>query len=361
MSGEQVFALDIPSKSSPAFRRRAVSGSYRTPQSSTRPPRPVLTDRTILVPRPTQGISVLDLRDLRQTHLIPYDAKNVDNYPGNLAVADGIVVSLGNPNISWFFDTEAMVESARRALLENPKDSLAKDRLADCLRLRGMNQIEAKDYGAALESLREAEELFASLGPREAIVAKLALAMAEAHAARGEAKEAIAQLRRAFDLARDPDTRLRAGINLERELPRSAAADRAKLLEAIDKEFGRVRIGSEIGEIPVGLYLCIRRAETALPAVDGAADGHPNDPAAAVAAWQEILVRFPDELLGPGNPTLASAYARTRIADAIRRFGRGCYAAAEQSAARQLALLGADPSPTIWARSSRPIPTARRR
>lgn len=356
--GEQVYAIDVPSVQSPVFRKRDASSASRYLLTGARPARPALTDKSILIPVAERGIAVLDRNDLRLVHTIPYDVKGIASYAGNLAVSDGIVVSVANPRVAWFFDTDALVETARRAVDENPEDVQLRDRLAEALRLRGANHFADRNFDEAVDSYREAERVLQTAGNRGAAAAKIHLALAEALAARGDVKDSIHAFRRAFEGAGDGDTRLKAAVGLERALPRDAAAERAKILALLEREYGAERIQDEgaYGDVLVGLYTCLRRAdaEHVLDTGDGT---RPGDPAAAVAAWQEILQRYPDETFG-ATRAQAAPFARARIAEALRRFGRECYRTVEEAAARQLEALGPNPSPSDLTQLIRTYPNS---
>ncbi|HKE01378.1 MAG TPA: PQQ-binding-like beta-propeller repeat protein [Planctomycetota bacterium] len=347
VAGSAVAAYAIPGVASGRFVLRARSPEYLrdSPDARRDWPRPTLTANHVLVPLRDE-IAVLGRLDLQKVRSIPY-AKSSGDQRGNLASADGVLVSVAHPYVSGFFDVEAMVVSARSALVVQPRDPAVRMRLAQALRRRAEVRARAprEDLVASVQDLADAERVLADVDRSEEMRAQIAHARGLGLARRGDAVEAAAAFRRAFDLAREPRTRLEAGLELEKRLA-ADGPERTALVGTLEREFGSQRI--DLGDwrnVPVSLYLTARRAELALPA----------DPVGAVAAWQQVLARFPDERLGRLS---AAAHARQRIAELIATHGRRVYATVEAEAAARLAAIGPDSPPEELARIPRLYPNS---
>jgi len=340
LSGRGVVALELPTGTGKPIRFRAASPSstwLRTNEE--RLPRAAITKNAVLFPS-EDGIAVLDRADLRLREMIPYRSGTPgggDSFAGHIIASEGVLLTVSNPNVSAYFDANEVVASARRAAEASPTDTALRERFVRSLLGRGKVRARNKDYAAALEDYREADLTLAKLGGLEDLRASIQLALANAHDARGEAREALDAFRRAFEGARDGQLRRDAGLALERRLPAAAVDERGKVMVRLEREFGDAIVESkEYGRIPLSLYLCLRKAE-ALEAADAAA---------AVIAWQEAILRFADQWMsGGGKGTTTAEYARGRIAELIQLRGRNVYASVEAEARKRLEELGADPNP----------------
>ncbi|MFN0206094.1 MAG: PQQ-binding-like beta-propeller repeat protein [Planctomycetota bacterium] len=337
VAGQGIVAIEVPTLDSPQFHTRAIwpgelSGGMPTLH------RPALTETTILVPFPSanqeKGIVVLDRRDLKQLHTIPYEAdETVRSNPGDVAVGDGVVITVNNPHVVGYSNLEILVDLARRAADANPKDASLAERLGRCLRLRGEQRFKNKDYGSALADFAEAERFILKQPNSEQPAAELNLLAGNAHENRGEMQSALDKYRRAFSLAKNVVTRTESGIALERSLGADALQEKLQLLKTLEKDVGVLRGNTkEYGNIPFALYVCLRRAELS------------NQPEEAVAAWSDAIKNFGTEYLEKPKTEVRS-FARARIAGAIAKYGPECYAEIEKQAQARLASLGKPASP----------------
>lgn len=350
LSGNVVVALDAPSLDSPVFRTRATFPSEMNAgmRGGDSAPRPALTDKSVLVPQASGEIIVLDNIELKRTQQISYVTdKKLRDYPGNITTGNGVVVVVRNPHIIGHSNLQTLVENSRRALAAKPEDAMLKERLGRCLRMRGDMEAKKRNFGAAIQDLTEAESILSQIPGTTDLITTILLALGSAHEGRGETVEAAKAYKRAFDQARDEILRIEAGIALELQLPRSAAAERLKLLKSLETGASAARgYTSTYGEIPYALYFILRRAEILAP-VDGNGAFINKDPAAAalaVAAWQEALRTFPAEFLTKQKMT-AAQFAETRIAAAIAEFGADCYQTVETEARAHYASLSPKAGP----------------
>jgi hypothetical protein len=154
--------------------------------------------------------------------------------------------------------------------------------------------------------------------------------MSLAHAevlARRDPNAATALLRRARDGARAPSDWLRVQERILVLLTGDTAAYLAELDAMVAAHGNATHSFADAGEMPVAAYALWQRARRAAPA-------------AAVAACQELIERFP-------SVTFAGAHARefaiARQRELIAEHGEGVYRAIEARAAEDLAAAGREP------------------
>ncbi len=351
LAGGCVVALDLPRVPGAPATLQAVSPrttwvQWRAGSNEPCPPRPALTESSVLVPQ-ENAIQVLDRENLSLAAEIPYQPgipvqrTRLDRYYGNLVTSNGVILSLANPRLWAFFDADAIVSSARRNVAASPHDRPVVEKLARALQMRGQVRIRDREILQGLEDFREAEQVLQAMPGTEDLRARIALEAGGALEIRGNADQAAEAFARAFENARDAQVRRDAGLALERILPAAEKKERARVMEQLEREFGTVRIDTsalrrEWGQVPLSLYLCLRRAEVAEDA---------RDPVAAVAAWQESIQRFRGQWLGSGAPSPLEGYAQARIAELIRTHGRTVYAVIEQEARKRLTEAGEDATP----------------
>lgn len=350
LTGENVVAVEIPTVESPTFRTRGVwmsdiASLGRRPDLL---PRPVLTKTSILLPMPETEVVVLDRRELARIHSIPYTSDNaLRSFPGHVGVGDGVVVIASNPFILGHSNLRTLVDSARNAVSADPTNRENQEKLGRALRLRAATHLKDREFTLAIQDLIEAERIINKFSGDTVLVTELNLALGEALEGSGDRPTAAIRYQRAFETARDQETRLSAGIAVERLLPVNAREKRLELLKALGANAGTLRGNMpEYGNIPYALYFCLRRADVALPR-DAAGDftKEPgSNPQIAVLAWQEAREAFPRQTIDKLNINVAD-FTRSRIADAIRAFGRECYAVIEVAARRRFEGLGADATP----------------
>jgi outer membrane protein assembly factor BamB/tetratricopeptide (TPR) repeat protein len=343
VSGQGIVSIEVPTLDSPQFRTRDVwpatlGRSFSRPDDMLRP---AMTETTILFPQRTREIVVLDRRDLKQIHTIPYEAdESVRSHPGDVAVGDGVVITISNPHVVGYSNLEILVDLARKAVAANPKDPALVERLGRCLKLRGEQRYKNKDFGAAISDFAEAEQWIAKQRNADPLLAELYFLSASAHESRGEGAAALEKFRKAFDMAKNMVTRAEAGVALERHLPSSSLEEKLNILKQIERESGALRGNTrDYGNIPYGLYTRLRRAELLTPS-----EGGRGSAAQAVAALQDALRNYASEVLEKLKSDVRSM-VRARIASLVSTYGPDCYASIEKEAAATLQSLGAKASP----------------
>lgn len=341
LAGEIVVAYDAPTLDAPNFRQRAVWPSEVTEGVSRSLARPALTETTILVPT-LDEIVVLNLRDLKRLHSVPFAADDVTRkYSGNVSIGGGIVVITSNPHVIGHSNLQILVENARRAVAGNPKDRSLQERLARCLRLRGEMYCKNKDYGSAIQDLLEAESIFITIPGADELLTSTLLLCGAAYEGRGETASAAATYQRAYETTRDESLRLQAGVAWERRMPRNAVKERLKLLKSLEAGAGASRVETDdFGNISYALYLNIRRAELLAPRDSAGQLLKIDADSASLAAstLQEILIKFSAEEL-PKLKITAGRMAEDRIRELIAVAGRECYQSIETQARRRMEML----------------------
>ncbi|MBI4879506.1 MAG: PQQ-binding-like beta-propeller repeat protein [Planctomycetes bacterium] len=241
---------------------------------------------------------------------------------GNLVVCPDFQVTIGQEALSVFFDAERLAAETRRRVVEGSPS------LEDLI-LLGELEYLLGDCGAAVAVLDQAlarpdidedggrrvrDGLFRAhrrLADEMAAAGDLAATLRHRteearHAADARAFLATAELLLAlYDQAHDLDGYL---ATLDWIDERCADAEYAF---AVQKRPAPLR---------AGVFTLEQRAAVAL------ARGRPED---AVAAWQEMILRYRNE---PFQKTSAGSHAQERIAEAIAAHGREVYAAFEERA-----------------------------
>ncbi len=239
-----------------------------------------------------------------------------DLQPGNLLFVDGIIVSLRQRSLAVLLDSAALEERVGARVAASPDDPAAILRLAKLRRALTGAKATAKD-SANLRALLE-----------RGVAACTARGLPPTHPTRQALQRTL------FDQAHDD-----ANAALERNDPKAgellvaarAAAPDAKLFVAVqakvleraagDPERSRVELDRLLAEapdatmpangLPVRVHVAWQRA--LLPT---------SDPAAAVAAWQDLLENHGDQILPPGR---AAAIAEAAIARLVAEHGEGIY------------------------------------
>lgn len=255
---------------------------------------------------------------------------------GNLLLVDGIVVSLRQRSLDVLFDAAAMQQAAEARLGSNPEDPAAYLRLATLrtalLGARADAETERAITALYRRGLQAAQRqgLPTSHPVRRALqgeLFRLALAAAQ-RAMQSDPEQAIPLLAAARDAAPDTAAALRA-----QTLLLGLVDDRPTLLRAELQRLEQLAGDAtwsfpDAGSVPVGAYVTWRLAR--LP---------DQPPAAAVAAWQTLLERFPSVTLAQ-RP--AHELAQQAIAQLIEQHGPAVYADSNARAERLLQQAGND-------------------
>jgi outer membrane protein assembly factor BamB len=293
------------------------------------PARPAVTADHVWIPRPDQ-ILVID----RAGNLLGEAPITIPRYqPGNLLLCGGIVVSLRQRAFEVLFDGDALLARVQQSLTADPDDPAAILRLAS-LRQALLGAANLEQATAVLDLYRrglqacDRRALPAQHPVRLALQGELfqrslAAAQALADAAAPDARAAFAAAR---DLA--PDTE--RWIEVQAQVLALCADDRtarAAELQRLLERGGDARF--PLGEgIPVPVYVLWQRAVLA------------DQPATAVALWQQLLEQHGEQPLASDT---AAAAAIAAIARLIERHGPDCYAATAARADAALTAAGEQP------------------
>lgn len=288
-------------------------------------PRGLLCEDAVLVPM-DNGLLTIDRRSgTLRSSLSP--AWRSSEGQGNLAVSDGLLVSLRGHLLTGFLDLGALELRAREILADTPDQPEARVELARLLDRRGLRARENGEVQLALRRYQEAAALLERLEPVDrARVAPVEVGLLRHWAAlledEGRAGEARQRLELARELAPTPNLRLVVLLDLEQSLRYDRADAWLALLEDLENSCGDLILdGSALSQeaswtewlsqernlvaddVPVRLWVRVRRA---------LGFERQNEVAAAVAAWHAILAEYGKFPVSPGLTAGDRAEARLR-------------------------------------------------
>lgn len=293
-------------------------------------PRGALTEDSIYYSSPA-GLRVFDRQgDTREDKLASHGGL------GNLLLVDGMLVSVRDGSLEFYYDRDQLVRAAEERVRRNSHDVTALLRLASLVR-------GGQDQPATGPSAERAEKLFqrgldaarrAGLGPTSPTYRRLAgelfrLSVARAIQVRAHRPDVAIGLMRK---ARDGALRASDWLLAQRSILEWVQDDRTVYLAEL--ELMAQRHGSQVDRfpgqqpMPVMAYVLW---QTAL---------HTADATDAVRRCQELMERFPDVEL---DKRPARELARDRQRELIRQHGREVYAPIESQAEATLELAGEDP------------------
>jgi outer membrane protein assembly factor BamB len=248
--------------------------------------------------------------------------------PGNLLLADGLLVSLRGGPVEIYFSQEGLLAHAEGMVRRNADDPSALLALATLLRVGAGQDLLGAKAELAEKRFRQGLDLVRREGiaPSAPIHQKLARGLFELELARArwlsarQPREALARLRQARDQAPDPASWLEAQdyvLDLVQEDREQYLAELARMAA----EHGdRTHDFPGIGRIPVQVFALWQQ-------------GRHAPPARAMRACQELLERWADVPLGAGT---AGGFALDRQRELLAEHGAEVYAAIENAAADEL-------------------------
>lgn len=254
---------------------------------------------------------------------------------GNLLLYDDFQITVSPERMTVFFDVDALVAQAR-SRVEGAEPSLEDlILLGDLENLRGQHMASITVYELAFEhpdvGREDRRRIHDGLHRSHRVLARLA---EEA----GDREGRLRHLREEARHATDPQDFLATAERLlllhDQEQDFNAYIATLDWIDErfpeVDFPFAQHRFG---GAVRAGLFTLERRSMVAM------ARGRPAD---AVAAWQQMIERYPDL---PFERRTAGLYAQDRIGQAIETYGEKVYARFEQTAHQlhEAALAARDP------------------
>jgi outer membrane protein assembly factor BamB len=256
--------------------------------------------------------------------------------PGNLLFVDGIVVSLRHGALDVLADFEAVQARIEARLQKTPDDPAAILRLAALRRALLPEGASAEALEAVTALYRAGVKACIDRGlhkqhpVRQALQKELydqAMDAAGSALERGD-RRALELLAEARETAPDQRAWLRVQVLLLEQFAADPNRRRAEL-DVLEREAAGASLTLRDGtQLPVAAFLVWQRALLA----DAA-------PPTAVAGWQELIERFPDEVIGGQR---AAALAEAAIASRIAQHGASVYAAVAARAEAALAAAADD-------------------
>lgn len=241
--------------------------------------------------------------------------------PGNLLLYRDFQVVTSAEQITVYYDFERLVRRVRERLAAGEASPGDRIDLGELFALRGR----------AKEAITELEAVLADPAATASELRRAATRLSDVHGslaqeaeAAGDLETAILERRAQMKHAADDASFLRAAESMLATFDKAAPERADEVLQQIEERcpnalYAFVEYGAR-GEVPAGVFALDRRARMALDR---------KDVAAAVAALQGIIDRFPDaDFLG----RRAADAAALRIADLIARNGRDVYAAFDREA-----------------------------
>lgn len=316
-------------------------------------PRALLCDDALLIPM-DNGLLTIDRRTgTLRSSLSP--AWRSSEGQGNLAVSDGLLVSLRGHLLTGFLDLGALELRAREILADNSDLPEARIELARLLDRRGLRARENGEIQLALRRYQEAGALLESLEPVDrARVATVEVGLLRHWSALLEDEGLTADARERLELARalapTPDLQLAVLLDLERSLRYDRADLWLALLDDLERTCGDLILDGEdlteeaswtewlsserhmvADDVPVRLWVEVRRA---------LGYERQNDVAGAVAAWHAVLAEYGDFPVSSG--LTAGERAEARLGDWIALHGETWLAPFEKLATAELAAVDAE-------------------
>lgn len=248
-------------------------------------------------------------------------------HPGNLLLADGLLVSLRGGPIDIYYSPDGLLSHAEAMVRRNRDDPSALLALATLLRVSAQDDLLGPRADQAEKRYLQGLELLAREGiSRSApIHRKLARGLFELELARARwlaerrPREALVRLQQARDRAPDPESWLQAQ-DYVLDLVQDRDAYLAELARMVREHGDREHEYPGLGRLPVQVFALWQQAQRAAP---------PQ----AIAAAQELLDRFGDVPLG-ARP--AGSYALQRQRELIAEHGAAVYAPIEARATAAL-------------------------
>jgi outer membrane protein assembly factor BamB len=315
-------------------------------------PRGLLCEDAVLIPM-DDGLLTIDRRSgsLRSS---TSPAWRSSEGQGNLAVSDGLLVSLRGNLLTGYLDLGALESRSREILAQDPGQSEARIELARLLDRRGLRARENGEIQLALRRYEEAADLLVGLEPLDrARVAAIEVGLLRHWAAlledEGLSFEARERLELARTLAPSADMRLAVLLDLERSLRYDRADRWLALLDDLERTCGDLILeGGDLSEqaswtewlspernvvaadVPVRLWVQVRRA---------LGFERQAEVAGAVEAWHGILADYGNFPVSLG--ITAGARAEARLRAWIDQHGEAWLEPFEQRALDQLESLDA--------------------
>lgn len=244
--------------------------------------------------------------------------------PGNLVVADDVLLLAGRETLSAFYDWDRIAAQIERQRRERPDDPELMLEAGD-LYLRGGEMGRARAAFAAAEAIASKVGGPAVAAARRGIVATW-LHEGRQHQEVGATEAARAAYEQAAALADDASDRIEARVRLVHLLPRDDLAWEVNLEQLVAQD-GDLDAWVESGRPPVPI-----RAWGNLQLAEAALDR--GDVARAIDLWQEVIARDPTaDVFG----LVAGRAAEQRIEERIALDGRSVYAPHEAEAQRRFA------------------------
>ena len=337
-SGLGVVAVQARPKSSsgqPAVRRVRSAESLGLPSDTMISPRTIprgaISEELIYYTSPA-GLRVFDQKG---DAAVPKLAAGSEAL-GNLLLVDGILVSLRDSQLDFYYDRERLIRAARERVRLDRDDIGALLRLASLVRGGAAGDTSSAASEQTEKLLREGLQVAARTGisQRAPIYRRIAgelfrLGEQRARDLRAEQPRAALELmRRTRDEALQPEEWLQAQDTILSWVQKDRASYLTELALMSERHGAHLHRFPDQRPVPVAAYSLWQSAT------------HTLDPKAAVGFSQQLIDRFPDVILD-GKP--AGEIASDRQFELITGHGAAVYTAIEQRAQAELVASGDDP------------------